>query len=101
MAGHMHYNAAQHKEQRHRDEGHHAKHMRGDGSVPITGKHGARIHGKHTGEGHPMHDGHLPHTGRMKGAKMAHAESESMKTPVQDRPPRPKPGMPGRHQEEA
>jgi len=37
-------------ESRKRDEGMHAKHIREDGGVPITGKKGAAIHGEHTGE---------------------------------------------------
>lgn len=45
-----HFNEAQHHEGRARDEGHHAKHMRSDGSVPIMGSEGRRIHGAHTGE---------------------------------------------------
>lgn len=43
-------NKSQHHESRKRDEGHHAKHMRADGSVPIMGAKGMAIHGKTTGE---------------------------------------------------
>ena len=44
------HNKAQEREGRMRDEGHHGKHMREDGGVPIMGSKGASIHGKTTGE---------------------------------------------------
>lgn len=43
-------NKEQHMESLRRDHGSDAKHMKADGSVPVTGSAGARIHGKHTGE---------------------------------------------------
>jgi hypothetical protein len=51
------HNEKQHREGRMRDEGHHAKHMREDGGVPITGPKGAAIHGKTTGEEAMRHTG--------------------------------------------
>lgn len=91
MAGHSHYNHEQHHAQRRNDEGKDAKHLRSDGSVPITGKEGARIHGKHSGEGHPTHGGHIPATSRKANTAMRTDSGNA----------RPKPGMPGRKQENA
>ena len=94
---HIHTNHEQHHESRRRDEGEDGKHLRHDGSVPITGHEGARIHGAHTGEQHPTHGGYLPETGRESGATMAHAE----RTPAQGSGPSKRGGKPGEHQEEA
>lgn len=51
------HNQKQHEAGRRREEGHHAKHMRADGSVPITGKAGRDIHGSTTGELAMSHTG--------------------------------------------
>lgn len=94
MAGHSHYNQKQHHEQRARDEGGDAKHMRDDGSVPIVGHHGARIHGEHTGE---MANKHMPPTHQMQSKPMAHVDG--MRTDPGT--PRMKKGKPGDHEENA
>jgi hypothetical protein len=52
-----HFHEAQHHESRMRDEGAHGKHMRPDGSVPITGPKARAIHGAHTGEMSQAHTG--------------------------------------------
>ncbi|HEV2170158.1 MAG TPA: hypothetical protein VGR40_04380, partial [Candidatus Binatus sp.] len=59
-----HFNEEQHHESRARDEGEHARHMRGDGSVPITGPEGRRIHGPHTGELAERHTGMVTDAGK-------------------------------------
>jgi hypothetical protein len=89
-----HYNASQHHEQRMRDEGHDGKHMRSDGSVPIMGPRGARIHGAHSGE---MHPSHMPKTERQMSRPMAHVDG--MK--VDSGNDRMKKGKPGDHEENA
>jgi hypothetical protein len=94
MAGHSHYNQKQHHEQRMRDEGSDGKHMRGDSSVPIVGKHGARIHGEHTGE---MANDHMPPTHQMQGRKMSHVEGMGTDPGAG----RMKKGKPGDHEENA
>ena len=57
------HNAKQHRESRNRDEGHHAKHIREDGGVPIMGPKGASIHGKTTGEREESHTGMVTDSG--------------------------------------
>lgn len=89
--GHSHYNHEQHHEQRKRDEGADAKHLRSDGSVPIVGHMGRKIHGAHTGEDHPRHGGHLPTTHQEEEKPMAHLDSGSYPK---------KSGKPGDHEEE-
>ena len=88
-----HYNASQHHEQRMRDEGKDGKHMQSDGSVPIVGKRGARIHGEHTGE---MANSHMPPTHQMSGKPMAHVDGMKTDSGMD----RMKKGKRGDHQEE-
>lgn len=74
-----HFHEAQHHESRARDEGQHAKHMRPDGSVPIMGAMGRKIHGAHTGEMAMSHTGMVTDSGmdRMKTGKPG--DKEEMK----------------------
>jgi hypothetical protein len=91
---HSHYNESQHKEQRMRDEGKDGKHMQSDGSVPIMGKRGARIHGETTGE---MGGKGMPATHQMSSKPMAHIDGMR----VDPGTPKMKGGKRGDHQENA
>lgn len=83
-------NREQHHEGRMRDEGADAKHMRGDGGVPIMGKKGARLHGAHTGE---------MHSGSHSEGPTEHAGKGHMYSGIDSGNDRMKKGKPGDHEE--
>ena len=57
------HNSKQHMESLKRDHGHDAKHMREDGSVPMMGPEGRKIHGATTGESGAKHTGMVTDSG--------------------------------------